>query len=253
LDIYDLLALYDRVSRMEKRLLEKWGDTAIHALYHQLILVAFLAGTRDPRPLEKREGTSEHVATCLIEVLLDGVAGEVSTVYYESGAGFAQQQSVVQRVSEYVEPFHLTFDLTGAGAFTSLRWSPLRRSACRVRIQRIVYRDNRQSRELDGRHLTHNGRDVGDGLIQFLTLEPMFMLDGVAGHGGTLTITGEWEKIEPYELLEYVRLTYSQLTLQRMRRGMAYLKMYGPRAFVTKVWTKLAVSDRLARLSIRPT
>jgi hypothetical protein len=242
LDIFDLLALYDCVSGMEKRLLETWGPAAIHTLYHQLLQVAFLAGTKNPSPLEKRESTPEHVVTCLIDVLLNAVAGEVSTLYYEGSGGFPQEQSVALRVSGHVEPFVLRFDLNGAGAFTRLRWSPLRQSACRVRIKRILYVDGRRSYESDGRNLAHNGRNVGNGLIQFLTLEPMFTLDAVSGPGGTLTIEGEWEKIEPHEFIASVTQTYSQRTVQRVRRGIAYFRMHGARAFVRKVGNKLAVS-----------
>ena len=74
----------------------------------------------------------------------------------------------------------------------------------------------------------------------------MVILDGVSGHGGTLTIEGEWEKIEPQEFIAAVTQTYSQLTAQRVRRGIAYFRTHGARAFVRKVGDKLAVSRGVA-------
>ena len=240
LDIHDLLALYDCIWRMEKRLLETWGAAAMHTLYYQLLLVAYLAGTKDPRPLVKREGTADHVAACLVDVLLNAVAGEVSTLYCESGAGVSRQQSVALRVSEYVQPFLLKFDLNDT-EFTKLRWSPLRQSACRVRIRRMLYVERGRSREFDGRSLAHNGRDIGKGLIQFMTLEPMFTLDGFSGHGGTVTIEGDWEKIETQEYIDYMTQMSAHITVQRLRRGIAYLRMHGARAFVRRVRNALAL------------
>jgi GT2 family glycosyltransferase len=78
LDIHDLFALYDCVSRREKELLERCGDVAMHSLYEQLLRAALLAGTRDPTPLSQRDCTAEHLSRCLIDVLLEGSA-RVST------------------------------------------------------------------------------------------------------------------------------------------------------------------------------
>jgi hypothetical protein len=189
---------------------------------------------------------------------LEGSATKVSQIYYDIGDGFSEEHSVSVQADEVLRCFTLKFSLDSAVTFKSLRWDPLKYTACRVRIERISHAGNGRLVEFDRHMAVHNGKDVGDGWIEFLTLQPIYIFGNLSGNGGILSIEGQWEVIHPYEFNAYIlslaagqtrRAVPSQMgpsfeiLAHTLKRAAAYRRKHGTRAFLRRAWSKLVVFD----------
>ncbi len=114
-----------------------------------------------------------------------------SKLYVDTGAGF-HEDVACQRVIDFRHSsFTVTYSLQEFPTVTQLRWDPLERRLCRLRIRAIHWEDAEGTlHRLAPEELTCNGSVADDGWVTFQTLDPMLFLP-VAGTVRQLTIEGE--------------------------------------------------------------
>jgi glycosyltransferase involved in cell wall biosynthesis len=123
----------------------------------------------------------------------ESYSGDVSTLFFDTGAGWNTTDRVTQRVLGAARDFRLSFDLPPgirAGAF---RWDPVELRTCRVRVTEIEITDcTGHTRLVDRDTLTTNGEAQPDGTIAFRLADPVFCWPA-AGDEVRVSVRGEWE------------------------------------------------------------
>jgi hypothetical protein len=119
-----------------------------------------------------------------------------TSLYFDGGFGFREQEVRRQDFPEEGGPFDLTFTLAGL-AITSLRWDPVELRLCRMRLETVSWRDASGTWfAVDLAAITSNGVLLPNGTFAFGTLDPMLFLP-VAGRVAEVRLTGHSEVDDP--------------------------------------------------------
>jgi SAM-dependent methyltransferase len=136
----------------------------------------------------------------LDDVAIRGLPGERgfhdAILYADTGDGFGEQSACSRRLPDVGE-FAVSYPLREFGPLKGLRWDPVERRFCRLRIDRIGWRDEwGTEREIDPSEVVTNGTRE-DGTFRFDTADPLVLLP-VTGTAASLTIRG-WVEVEEPE------------------------------------------------------
>lgn len=116
-----------------------------------------------------------------------------STLFFDSGRGFNEQDACRTRVNLLSKRFDITFDLSGAPCVRQLRWDPFEGRLSRVYVEEIAWRTPEGKRGVaDVSEISANGVRGGDGVYPFDTLDPMFFVP-FTGPLTCLTVRGWWD------------------------------------------------------------
>jgi SAM-dependent methyltransferase len=140
----------------------------------------------------------------LDDVAIRGLPGERgfhdAILYADTGGGFGDDAACSRRLPDAGD-FEVTYSLGEFGAVRGLRWDPVERRFCRLRLDRIEWRDESGTdRAIDPAGVATNGTRDDDGALRFETADPMVLLP-VTGAAASLTIRGRLEAEEPEETL----------------------------------------------------
>ncbi len=124
--------------------------------------------------------------------LLDRFRFTSSTLYFDTGAGFNQQE-VVHIFAPHSPRFCQTFDLPVERDMKRLRWDPVEGRLCQVRLEKVAWTDaDACIHDLDPNELRTNGNVLSPGEFAFDTIDPIYLLP-VSGRVKSLTLEGSWQ------------------------------------------------------------
>jgi SAM-dependent methyltransferase len=160
----------------------------------------FIAACSDHEPA----GLDNSLLVDLDDVAIRGLPGahgfHDAILYADTGGGFGDPSACSRRVPDRGD-FAVTYSLREFGAIQGLRWDPVERRFCRLRLDRIGWRDEwGAEHEIDPAAVATNGTREDDGTFRFETADPLVLLP-VTGAAASLTIRGRLEAEEPEETL----------------------------------------------------
>jgi glycosyltransferase involved in cell wall biosynthesis len=121
------------------------------------------------------------------------LGGYVSTIYWDTGAGWVAGQEVRTLIHAVAGEFALRFELPPIPGLKALRWDPIEGRACRIRIASIEYVDaNEETHFVADDALASNGFCSSPGTIEFETNDPSVWWtvdEGVK----RVAVRGHWE------------------------------------------------------------
>ena len=167
------------------------------------------SGRAEPTPSDRREklyllaacsdrplpAVGGSVMVDVDETLLGGsapAAGPATTLYLDRGAGFTEAD-VVRTTVPAAGEFDLSFAVLPGAPVRAVRWDPVERRLCRVKLTDAAWTDPAGGRHpFDPAGLESNGRPAGDGGLAFETLDPRILIPAPGPVAG-LTLRGEIE------------------------------------------------------------
>lgn len=100
-----------------------------------------------------------------------------SCLYFDSGKGFSERESVRIPVDQSSQTFRVRFPVSSSLQLRTVRWDPVEYQHCKVWLESIAYEDvSGQIIPLDLEKVDSNGILLPDGGYLFDTLDPWFFL-----------------------------------------------------------------------------
>lgn len=133
----------------------------------------------------------------LDDVAIRGLPGERgfhdAILYADTGDGFGDAAACSRRLPDRGD-FEVTYSLGEFGAVRGVRWDPVERRHCRLRIDRVCWRDGSGGEhEIDPAAVVTNGTRDGD-TFRFATSDPAVLIPA-EGVVESLTVRG-WVEVE---------------------------------------------------------
>lgn len=131
-----------------------------------------------------------------------------SSLYYDIGNGYCEQQKITRKVDIRQSQFVLTFDVPLSAK--AVRWDPIEDKIIKIRIEKIycVNIDNSSS-EIDIHSISSNGYGTEYG-TEFETTDPFFIIP-LEGEVRSITINGIWKFIDTGNIIQELNSTVQAL------------------------------------------
>jgi glycosyltransferase involved in cell wall biosynthesis len=129
-----------------------------------------------------------------------------SCLYFDSGAGFKSDEMIRVDNDIVSGDFSVSFDISGRGLITGLRFDPYENRLGRISDLRVNYTDaDGVEHAVDGSSLTHNGSLSDDGWIVFSTFDPKIFI-AVSAVIKRVYISGRYHIYDKWEKESVLRL-----------------------------------------------
>jgi hypothetical protein len=117
----------------------------------------------------------------------------VSTLFFDTGAGWNTNEQVTQRVLGADREFALSFELPPGVAAHTFRWDPVELRTCRVHLAEIEITDRSgRTPVVDPEVIQHNGERLPDGAVSFASGDPTFWWPAT-GDEARVRVRGSWQ------------------------------------------------------------